>query len=216
MAASKEDPKKLLDAGCDRWGTERLALAIIMKAWLDNEGLDWFIESGTLLGAWRSGEFIPHDDDFDIALVTGPDDPVGELKRLCALLAAALPAPYACRVVTSYCDKIEVYDPTQGEYTLLGDQYQGARFHYVTIDLQAYVPRTHEDGKMLIPLHRAVPPAHLPTPTFDECMPVSFIELEGTKFPCPNNTEAFLQTMYGYLGQGARFDPTTGKYLAPC
>ena len=217
MSASAADPRKLLGAGCDKWGAERLALAVIVKDWLDKAQHSWFIESGTLLGAWRSGSFIAHDDDFDIALVIVNEDVAGELRCQCDLLAAALPAPYECRVTASYCDKIEVFDPTQGDYALLGDQYQGARFHYVTIDLQAYVPRPFEEGdaqsgQKLVPRYRACPEGHAVVPVYDDCLPVGSCTLEGQVFPTPHDTEAFLRTMYGYLGKGARFDPVTGKY----
>lgn len=154
MSASAADPRKLLGAGCDKWGTERLALAIIVRNWLDKAQHSWFIESGTLLGAWRNGRFIAHDDDFDIALVIDTEDVTGELQRQCDIMSAALPAPYECRVTSSYCDKIEVFDPTHGDYALLGDQYLGARFHYVTIDLQA------REGDSNL----RVPPLSLPRP----------------------------------------------------
>ena len=67
-SSCKEDPRKLQGAGCDIWGDKRLALALKTKEIIKDLEHPWFIESGTLLGAWRSGKFIPHDDDFDIAL----------------------------------------------------------------------------------------------------------------------------------------------------
>jgi len=36
---------------------------------LDKLNLSWYIENGTLLGAWRNGKFIKHDDDFDIGVL---------------------------------------------------------------------------------------------------------------------------------------------------
>ena len=92
MSASAADPRKLLGAGCDKWGAERLALAVIVRDWLEEAQHSWFIESGTLLGAWRNGNFIAHDDDFDIALIIDKKDVMGELWRLCDILSVALPA----------------------------------------------------------------------------------------------------------------------------
>ena len=104
--ASAEDPRKALGAGCDKWGIQRLELALVVQKLLDDEELTWFIESGTLLGAWRNGKFIPHDDDFDIALILSDDQTVEQLHRLNDKLDKLLPAPYKSRVVTSYCDKV--------------------------------------------------------------------------------------------------------------
>lgn len=135
MVSSKEDPHKLLGAGCDKWGDQRLALALVIQKWIEERGLTWFIDGGTLLGAWRNEKFIAHDDDFDIALIMDGDEPVCDLGHMCDSLLAALPSPYMCRIVSSYSDKVEVFDPTQGKYKLTGAQYHGADFHYVTVDL---------------------------------------------------------------------------------
>ena len=127
MAACADDSRKAIGAGCDIWGERRLALAVIVKSFLNGEGgksVPWFIESGTLLGAWRSGKFIPHDDDFDIGVcLPSWSDVVADLEELRLKLSKHLPEPYKCRLVDSYCDKLEVFDPTQGSYLLLGPQY---------------------------------------------------------------------------------------------
>ena len=44
---------------------------------------------------------------------------------------------YECRLISTYANKIEVYDPKVGKY-LLSELYGGADFHYVSIDLQFY------------------------------------------------------------------------------
>ena len=40
---------------------------------------EWFIENGTLLGAWRNGKFIPHDDDFDMVMLI---DTLDDIKSI--------------------------------------------------------------------------------------------------------------------------------------
>ena len=96
-------------ASHSRWGTKRLAAAVVVREILSEVSPGrWFIESGTLLGALRNGRFIPHDDDFDIALVVEGEDAVAELHALRATLAERLPPSLEARVVSSYCDKIEV------------------------------------------------------------------------------------------------------------
>ena len=44
--ASVEDPRKALGAGCDKWGEQRMALALEVQKLLEAEKLTWFIESG--------------------------------------------------------------------------------------------------------------------------------------------------------------------------
>ena len=211
--SSKEDPRKLQGAGCDIWGDKRLALALKTKEILKSLEHPWFIESGTLLGAWRSGKFIAHDDDFDIALfLTSRWEE--ELTAVQDTLAQELPAPYKVRRVSTYSDKLEIFDPTQGVYFLLGPQYNGADYHFVTIDLQVYIPSPLGKGKT-VPLYRATPKSHRVIVNTTDVLPLGTIVVEGEKFPAPANVEAFLTEMYGYLGNGAQFCKETGKYLPP-
>ena len=48
-------------------------------------GYDWFINSGTLLGAIRDGNFIPHDDDVDLAVILPGDNIEAVARSWCAL-----------------------------------------------------------------------------------------------------------------------------------
>ena len=55
--------------GCDRWGPQRLKLAGLLVDIVVPARFGLFIENGTLLGAYRSGGFIAHDDDFDFGMI---------------------------------------------------------------------------------------------------------------------------------------------------
>ncbi len=123
MEGCKEDPRKVAGSGCDKWGGQRVALAKVCENILNNFHKDdkslypYFIENGTLLGAMRSGKFIPHDDDFDFAILLNSEfsDAKGiseEMDSLLAELQSKLPSPYKSRRVSTYADKIEVYDPS--------------------------------------------------------------------------------------------------------
>lgn len=220
---AETDARKRSDAGCDRWGAQRLTLARRLTPLLDeyrdflsecfakgscNENVityeDWeillryqreaervveamnlksggdpdaeqrlpktgeyFMENGTLLGAWRSGKFIPHDDDFDFGLLVPSCEGVYALAFLrplarflekkfeeLGILAfqqqqkqqplvkkqkqQPLPGQYQVRIRDAYCFKLEVYEPAFGCYTLLGERYQGADYPYVIVDLQLH------------------------------------------------------------------------------
>ena len=237
--ASSWNNFKAEDAGCDIWGKQRLQLAVILRddvlpKALAGTGVHTFVENGTLLGAHRNQRFIPHDDDFDFCLLHESGE--AEAKRVTAeqLLPAVqrlLPAPYRARMVTSYSDKIECYDPRAGFYTLPGPQYGGADYPYVIVDLQVYHASTAgavaggvvgaegEDGrdkKCYLGNYRA---KSSPTQVYrylaSNVFPLGSIELEGEVFPAPGNVLAALEGNYGSLATGARYNADTGKYDAP-
>ena len=118
-------------------GPQRLELALFLKHNILNT-LDhpWFIENGTLLGAWRNGKFIKHDDDFDYAILINTKNDADTIYE--KMLQGLKNTKYSLRLVDTYCDKIEVYDESYGKYNLIGKQYNNNDYHYVTIDLQFY------------------------------------------------------------------------------
>ena len=66
------------------WGAQLVILSVI-DAICKKHHIRYFLSAGTLLGAYRSGEFIPWDDDIDIIML--PE----EFQKLLAVLPEELP-----------------------------------------------------------------------------------------------------------------------------
>ena len=193
-------------SGMDKYGEPRMRLAVLLRDKILNKlDIPWTIENGTLLGAWRNGRFILHDDDFDIALFC-ENDPKPNIPFILRKIKQLLPAPYEARYVSTYADKIEVYDPGYGEYNLLGAKYNGASFHHCTVDLQFY----QRVGEKYISLYYIYPTTK--SVYYKDMYPLSNIKLEGESFQAPFNTEGFLTSVYGSLSPKAKFNTITGFY----
>jgi hypothetical protein len=193
-------------SGMDKYGEPRMRLAVLLRDKILNKlGIPWTIENGTLLGAWRDGRFILHDDDFDIAMFC-ERDPRPRIPLILHTIKQLLPAPYEARYVSTYADKIEVYDPRYGKYNLLAAKYNGASYHHCTVDLQFY-QRAGEKYKSLYYVH-----PNIKAVNYRDMYPLGEIELEGEIFQAPFNTEGFLTSLYGNLSPKAKFNTKTGYY----
>ena len=194
-------------SGMDRYGDQRLKLAVLMRDTVLNKiNFPWIVENGNLLGAWRTGKFIPHDDDFDIAMFF-EEDATLQLCIVFKKIKELLPAPYEARLVSSYCDKIEVFDPTYGNYILHGPQYEGADYHHVTLDIQSY----ERCGDVYHSLYNT----HPQYVKHKDLYPLGNITLEGEPFQAPANVEAALRGVYGSLSAKAKYNKELGKYIDP-
>lgn len=193
---------KKIDAGCDIYGKQRLEIAVYLRDNILNKYNNYFIENGTLLGAYRNGNFIAHDDDFDFALLLNNKN---EIRDVFNYIQSNLKSEYKCRLIDSYCDKIEIYNPIYGKYNLQGPEYNNKDYHYVTIDLQFYIKK----GDYYKQLYYIKP-----NELFDKdfIFPINTIILENEKFNCPNNIEEFLKIIYGSIKENAKYNSNTGKY----
>ena len=213
MVITNEKPQeynnfKIPGTGCDLYGKQRLELAIdLHDNVLPNIKQPYFIENGTLLGAWRNRKFIKHDDDFDYGILI--EDEIKDKNIIIEIfnhIKKNLNKKYECRLITTYADKIEVYDPSWGNYKL-SPKYEGADYHYVTIDLQFYkrIDENHYQPMYYINPFNALVDVRLILPTRQ-------IMLENEMFPAPFKIREFLTQYYGSLDPKAKYNSETGKY----
>jgi phosphorylcholine metabolism protein LicD len=192
------------DAGCDKYGKYRLELALEMKKILNQLTYTWFIENGTLLGAYRNNKFIAHDDDFDIGILISD---LNEINILFNKIKKVLSEKYELRIIDTYSNKIEVFDPSFGNYILSGPQYNNQDYHYVTIDLQFYL-KQNDKYKLLYFINNSSE-LYLEE---EIIKPTNLIELEGEVFPTPNKVKIFLERNYGSIDPRAKYNKETCKY----
>jgi hypothetical protein len=198
---------KARDVGSDIYGAARLQLATLVKVALDEAGVVWFLDGGTLLGAYRNGEQIAHDDDFDMAIHVSDFGGEKDLVALAKRMAPYLPAPYEIRTVTSYASKLEVFDCTSRTYLLATGHYHGADFHTVTVDVQVMTDAA--DGRVVY-LHDMLQQVRVPRDAID---PTGKIVCGGVGFNAPHDPLRFLEAVYGYIGTDARYDERTRMYV---
>lgn len=186
-----------------KYGPLRVNLAVSVVPILNESKLIWYLDTGNLMGAYRDGKMLKHDDDFDIGLYAKED----EFNKLFELLKEQLDERYKVRLIDTYCKKIEVYDESHGSYML--DESKGYNYHNVTVDIQLYVPSDNGNVDFMYTkndLNKYVNIKH------DMIVPVKLIEYEGYQFNCPNDPKEYLTAHYGYIGPNAVFNNKTRKY----
>lgn len=223
IKCSEYNNYKYNKAGCDIYGDDRLKLAVYLREHVLCEVSlikdRWFIENGTLLGAYRDHKFIPHDDDFDIGILIDDKSVINSIfNRVSKLLENTR---YECRLVNTYSTKIEVYDPAIGKYILPGEKYNGSDYHFITVDLQFYEKimgvgnksdkNTSKQNIMYKSLYY-VEPTDLIIDK-DVILPLSRIKLCDEVFNAPNDIYSFLKSIYGSLDKNAKYCKETGKYI---
>jgi hypothetical protein len=180
----------------------------VMDKWEPYAGKH-FVESGTLLGGWRNGQMIPHDDDFDMGVYVSQeqlnDTYGGSHDAFCGAMCERMQAAgLHARCTLTYCKKVEVFLPEHGKYLLKPD----IDFHNVTVDITLFVDHPTNKGNMGSTHTRC---QFIDVPLAD-MWPTAPVHYCGYDFKGPRLPESFLTSMYGYLGLGAVYNPETGLY----
>ncbi|MNH78017.1 LicD family protein [compost metagenome] len=135
---------------------------------LQEEGIDSFANSGTLLGLIREGSLLPHDDDADLGILVPGDDLeqiVSNIMKLFVALArrgmiSAWHVEHGCKHIALKSD--------------------------VPVDL---FPAWVLEGQLYAYPHGVIEPAVV--------QPLSLLSIEGQSIPVPEDSESFLELCYG-------------------
>ncbi|MBX0299023.1 LicD family protein [Cryobacterium sp. 1639] len=151
-------------------------------------GLRPWLMGGTLLGAVRTGELLPHDDDADLGYVSAHTNPVD----------AALESFALQRFLEAAGHTVIRYSATQMQ--ILFHTGPGAGFH---VDVFGGFYR---DDMFMQPFHVR---AALPKAIFTDLAPITLADWE---FPAPNPPEPWLEANYG---TGWRVPDTGHRFVTP-
>ncbi len=170
----------------DSIGDQELHQALApLFSFIESIGAVGFLNNGTLLGARRSGDMLPHDDDLDIAIHVNGDTEAqvaGEWQR----------------VRNAFSQHYQVID--KGAFFAV-DILGG-----VEIDI---FPAWTRDGRAFVYPICAGEMAH------GDLLPVSQLSLRGTPYPAPRDTDALLALNYGPKWRVPdpyyKFDPQVAK-----
>ena len=187
---------------------ERRELLTVIKGILEGAGIEFFIEGGTLLGAYRNGQFIYHDNDIDIGCVSREFAKVGDV------LDRELPDKYTYDLRTEvggYATNAFGCFPKDGETIV--DAY-GQEWPLNMLDIYHYIYGEEEKSYRLDHDRAGRDPEGNPKwiPE-DVIFPLGTIMFEGMQIPRPNQPKAFAEIEQGYLGEDFEFDQKTQLFV---
>ena len=157
-------------------------LTVITQS-LDRDGITYWLDYGTLLGAHREGEIMEHDNDVDIAYLTPNQDQILEILR------RVLPSGFTAKPSGAYSENINIQGP------FAKDMPSG-------LDLYGY----KDKGKFLQIEHYGKP---IPK---EWVFPLSEGKLGNLPFHIPANTKEYLELIYGDILKSADYDFKTHLY----
>ena len=157
-------------------------LSVITQS-LDRDGIPYWLDCGTLLGAYREGAIMEHDNDVDIAYITSDQDQILEILR------RVLPDGFTANPHGSYRENINIQGPF-------------AKNMPSGLDLYGYKNK----GKFLQIEHYGKP---IPK---EWVFPLSEGKLDDLTFHIPANTKEYLELIYGDILKSADYDFKTHLY----
>eukprot|EP00935_MAST-01C_sp_MAST-1C-sp1_P000947 g947.t1 len=157
-----------------------------MCSTLDEAGLVSFLDWSSLLGVWRESGILDDEEDADLGVIV--PDGMNESAVAGLLEKAFLNQPYTLES-----------DP--GKVFLVPE--------YSRLHLDLYLVK--REGDSVIPAWEA------PTRTDSHAAAVHARPFTGIaqlqEWPVPANTQAYLESLYGYIGTGAVYDEATMLYV---
>jgi len=179
-------------------------LLSILADILSSAEIEFWIDQGTLLGAYRQGKFIDRDSDVDIAI---KDE--NQFRALSKLLDSKLPNVYEWERKGSHCRGYRVWLKTGG---IFNGTFKGKdiRWPLVVCDVMFY--QYDNERNTFVQQYQGFGVETVFYPE-EVIFPLNLITFEGSSYPCPARVQEYLEIQYGYIGEGAIWSPELNRWL---
>ena len=200
---TSENEQEVIAANREIHPRIREMLSTVAKI-LNAAGIEYWIDQGTLLGAYRSGQFIARDSDADLAIRSAE-----HFEALAPLLNSELPDIYGWERKGSHCNGYRIWLKSGGTFK---GSWKGKVIEWplVACDAMFYQFDAHEQAYVQQYEGFGVEECFYPQATI---FPLGQIEFEGSMYPCPARTREYLEIQYGYIGEGAIWDPEAARWV---
>jgi len=178
-------------------------LLSVLSDILNSAKIEYWIDQGTLLGAYRHGKFIARDSDIDIAIKNEE-----QFDSLLELLKSKLPNIYVSERKGSHCRGYRIWLKAGGTFK---GNFEGREIQWPLVCCDAMFYQYYEQDKTYVQQYQGfgVDTFSIPETVI---FPLDRIEFEGSMYPCPNRIEEYLEIQYGYIGEGAFWDPEINRW----
>jgi phosphorylcholine metabolism protein LicD len=179
-------------------------LLSVLSDILNTAKIEYWIDQGTLLGAYRHGKFIARDSDADIAIRNEE-----HFEALSELLESKLPSVYGWEIKNHHCRGYRIWLKTGGTFN---GTFEGRDIQWPLVCCDVMFYQYNEEDKTYVQQYQGfgVETSFIPETVI---FPLDQIEFEESMYPCPARVEKYLEIQYGYIGENALWDREINKWI---
>ena len=182
---------------------QQVELLSVLTDIMTSAKTEYWIDQGTLLGAYRHGKFIERDSDTDIAVKNKE-----QFEDLYELLKSKLPNIYGSERKGNHCKGYRIWLKTGGTFK---GTFNGGKIQWPLVCCDVMFYKYNDQDKTYVQQYEGF---GVETFIFPETaiFPLDQIEFEGSMYPCPTHLKEYLEIQYGYIGEGAYWDPDINRW----